>query len=257
MTIFKNRWLFVSLVCGLLAASTLWAQRSGRRKGQTDPNAQTAQDPNQDPTQANNGQPAQDEPTEEIKLPGDPKLLELHKQFVLNARKLGDEYVQRGQFDRARACYEEILRLVIKSEVDTAKLEEIKAMQGSKDKKVFDVLASGDWQDTGVILAQGVPAVIKADGTWKFRLSNDSLGADGMEIPKELREFNPGALIGMIEDGNAKDPKDHKPFFVGEKLEFVPEKTGRLLLRMYDSNPGDNTGKLTVQISSSFANGKK
>lgn len=103
------------------------------------------------------------------------------------------------------------------------------------------------------MLAAGKPVIVTATGFWDFHLTAD-VTSDGMEIPKELRDFNLGSLIGMIDDGN---PKDAKPFFVGAHLEFTSHRTGRLFLRMYDSDVSDNTGKLQVTITSSFVTGGK
>jgi hypothetical protein len=60
--------------------------------------------------------------------------------------------------------------------------------------------------------------------------------------------------VGTIDDGN---PKNAKAFFVGARLEFTPTRTGRLLLRMYDADVSDNTGKLDVVITGLFASGGK
>jgi hypothetical protein len=43
---------------------------------------------------------------------------------------------------------------------------------------------------------------------------------------------------------------------VGASSEFTPEKAGRLFLRMYDSDPSDNAGKLNVEIRGTFEKGK-
>ena len=59
----------------------------------------------------------------------------------------------------------------------------------------------------------------------------------------------------MVDDGTGtlKDPI--KPFFVGSGHEFSARRNGKLLLRMYDADPSDNTGKLQVTITGSFATG--
>lgn len=185
--------------------------------------------------------------------PADPRLANLHKVFVENAAKLAGEYEKSNQLDKARDCYAEILRLVPGSPAAKEALERIDGKQSVADKKVANIMANDQWQHTGVVVAQGKPVVIKADGTWNFVMRYD-ITADGIEIPKELRDFNLGSLIGMIDDGNSKEAR---PFFIGSEKKFVAEKTGELLLRMYDADPTDNSGKLTVYISGTFANGTK
>jgi hypothetical protein len=80
------------------------------------------------------------------------------------------------------------------------------------------------------------------------------LDADGMAIPEDLKDFNLGCLVGKIVTGG--NPDDNKPFEIGKELEFTPEASGRLLLRMYDSDPRDNKGVLSVEITGTFEKGK-
>jgi hypothetical protein len=247
--------LFVGIVLALLGCwafgslwvDSSWAQRP--RRGQTDP-TQTGQnqaDPNQDPNQKTG-----EETTEpEAKLPDDPKLLQVYEQFVLHAEKLAADYVKNDQLDKARAVYEEIVRLVPSYAKGKQGLEEIKQRQATFMRANVSIYANKGWQDTGVIVAEGKPFQIYATGKWNFRLSHE-VSADGMEVPKELRDFNPGSLVGKIEDS---DPKGGKPFFVGSSYSNTPNKTGRLLLCMYDADPTDNVGEMKVVITGSFAAG--
>ena len=75
------------------------------------------------------------------------------------------------------------------------------------------------------------------------------LGPDGIVTPKELKDLNLGSLVGAINSG---DPKAAKPFHVGSEKSLVPEKKGRLLLRMYDVDPRDNKGVLQVMFLGTF-----
>jgi hypothetical protein len=232
----------------LWAPRSLWAQRTGRRgtqqpdPNQTDPN----QTPNQDPNQK-----GEDEKEPEAKLPDDPKLLQVYEQFVLNAEKLAADYVKNDQLDKARAVYEEIVRLVPSYEKGKKGLEDIKQRQATFMRANVSIYANKGWQDSGIVVAEGKPYQIYATGKWNFRLSHE-LSADGMEVPKELRDFNPGSLVGKIDDG---DPKGGKPFFVGSSYSDTPKKTGKLLLCMYDADPSDNVGEMKVVITGSFAAG--
>jgi hypothetical protein len=125
-------------------------------------------------------------------------------------------------------------------------------MEATTDRKQIVVAANKGWQDTGVILQEGKPVIIEAKGTWTFKMSHQP-GPEGLEIPKELRDFNLGALIGVIVTG--PDPKEFKPFLIGERKEFTADKSGRLMLRMYDIDPTDNQGQINVQVQSTFAKG--
>jgi len=185
--------------------------------------------------------------------PTDPKLIELHKEFLSKAEKLAEDYERKKQHDKAREVYEAILRLVPNYPRAEEALQKIRETEATTDKKQLTVMAAKGWQDTGIVLQQGKPVIIEAKGTWTFKMSHQ-LGPDGIEIPKELRDFNLGALVGVIV--TSPDPKDFKPFHIGERKEFTAERTGRLMLRMYDSDPSDNQGQLTVQVQSTFASGK-
>lgn len=182
------------------------------------------------------------------RLPDDPKLLELHKEFVTKAEKLARDYEKNNDLDKARACYEEILRFAPGYPKAEAALAKIRQDEATANRKVIDVLANKDWQDTGVDLIVGKPVVLKATGAWTFKMSH-VLSAEGVPIPDELRDFNLGSLVGIVVDG---DPKDAKPFLVGNGTEFVSEVAGRLYLRMYDTDVSDNSGKLKVEITGTF-----
>ncbi len=185
--------------------------------------------------------------------PTDPKLIELHKEFLGKAQKLAEDYERKKQHDKAREVYEAILRLVPNLPQAEEALTKIREAEATTDKKQITISASKGWQDTGVVLQEGKPVIIEAKGAWTFKMSHQ-LNPDGIEIPKELRNFNLGALIGVIVSG--PDPKEFKPFHVGEKKEFTAERTGRLMLRMYDTDPTDNVGQLSVQVQSTFVGGK-
>jgi hypothetical protein len=124
----------------------------------------------------------------------------------------------------------------------------IKQKELTAERKQLEVFANQDWQDSGVTLLAGKTVVIQAAGNWNFKMSHQ-LGPEGMEIPKELRDFNLGSLIGIVAAG---DPKDAKPFYIGTGLEHTAEQTGRLFLRMYDSDTTDNVGKISVEIQGTF-----
>lgn len=185
----------------------------------------------------------------QVELPDDPKLLELHKNFVLSAEKLAGEYERAGQVDKARDCYTEMLRLVPSYTPAAEKLAKLKEKEATAEKKLFDVLANKGWQDTGIVVQQGRPLSFHSSGQWTFKMTYN-LQADGLEIPKELRDFPLGSLIGLIAEST--DDKEAKPFFIGNDKSMDAPKSGRLFLRIYDSDPDDNMGRIGVIVEGSF-----
>jgi len=181
-------------------------------------------------------------------LLNDTKFKQVYVDFVQKSEKLADEFERTKQHDKAKAVYEEKLRLVPEYANAKKKLEDIKTQEAIADKKIVEIHANKDWQDTGVVVVAGKPVHITSSGNWTFTLSRE-ITADGIAIPKELRDFNLGALVGFIQTA---DPKDMKPFFVGADKGFTADKTGKLLLRMYDDDPRDNKGKITVTIQGTF-----
>ena len=109
---------------------------------------------------------------------------------------------------------------------------------------------SPDWQDTGIDLIAGKPLQILASGTWVFHLEVET-SAEGLTIPKELRDFPLGCLIGYVSYPGI-DPKEARPFVVAGDEPMIVEHSGRLFLRMYDTDPRDNTGVLKVEIRGTF-----
>jgi hypothetical protein len=210
--------------------------------------------PNTQPGRTNNpngtGGNRQNEEKEEYKPPEDPKIIKLYETMIFAMEKLAGEYEKANQTDKARDCYEEILRVAPKYQAVQDKLKAIKMKEAIAERKQFDVLANKAWQDTGVNVVEGKPISIKATGTWGMKMEY-TLPPDGIEIPEELRNFPLGALVGAIAEPDMS-PEDLKPFLVGSSKSFEPPKGGRLLLRIYDSEPMDNTGKLSVTIEGTF-----
>jgi hypothetical protein len=77
-----------------------------------------------------------------------------------------------------------------------------------------------------------------------------NLPPDGIEIPKELQNFPLGSLVGKIATSATDD--EAKVFVVGAGTSFTAEADGRLFLRMYDSDPEDNLGKVSVYIEGTY-----
>lgn len=182
----------------------------------------------------------------------DPELLSLHKEFVSKAERLAAEYERKKNLDGAREVYEAMTRLIPEYESAQAGLKRILTAQSTQDRKIVDVKANLDWQNTTIDLVKGNPVRIEVKGSW-FVVNESS--AEGIEIPKEMDPKNPkiklGTLIGMIVTG--ADPKKLKPFPIGNGTEFIAPESGRLALKMFDIDPTDNKGSVTVMIQSTFA----
>ena len=185
-------------------------------------------------------------------LPDDRRLMTLHFDFVKKAEKLANEYEGDKDWGKARAVYEEILKLVPQYPSANAKLEEMIKREAGAQKTLVTVKADTDWQDSGIELIEGKPIIIQVTGTWVFHLEVETT-ADGLSIPKELRDFPLGCLVGMIP---SDDPKLAKPFVLGSGKQFISDRSGKLFLRMYDTDPRDNRGSLKVEIHGTFKGGK-
>jgi hypothetical protein len=153
--------------------------------------------------------------------------LEIHKNFVLAAEAAGD-YERTIKRTKARSCYTEILRLV-PSHAGRRELEKIKVKEATAEKKLVDVFANKGWQDTGITIAEGRPLTIRSNGEWVMKMTY-TLSADGIEIPKELRDFPLGALVGAHFE--SADLSEAKPFMVGAEKSFEPTTPGKLYLHV-------------------------
>jgi hypothetical protein len=146
------------------------------------------------PQKNNNNAPAQPA----YKPPDDKRLLELQAQLLRDADKLAVEYQRNKQLDKARVCYEEMLRFVPINAKAAASLQKIRGTEATAERKIIEVQANKGWQDTGIDVAEGRPLQFRADGKWHLLMDYPKLSPEGIEIPKELRKFNLGSLIGLV-----------------------------------------------------------
>lgn len=236
--------LGVVFLCSPLS-TYLWAQPPAARRNTARQQQQAQQRMQQQMREIANNQP---------KLPSDPQLLGLHKEFIVKAEKLAAEYERKKQFDKAREVYESLVRLVPKYSSAEEGLNRILGNQSRQDKKLTEVLANQMWQDSGVALRQDMPVHVEIKGTWKVVYET---GPKGIEIPEEFRprdnRIKLGTLIAVIANSPA-ELADERPMILEDGKDFVARKTGRLYLRMFDVDPTDNEGKLYVLIQSTFQN---
>jgi len=189
---------------------------------------------------------------DKVKIITDPELMELHLDFVKKTEKLGQKYEKEKNWSRAKDCYEQILKLAPQYPPAKAKVEQLLQMEAQAQSQVIVLAANEKWKDTGIILLEDRPVTIRATGTWTFRLTGE-VGPAGLKIPEDLREFDPGCLVGMIVPPEVSDPKkDLKPFMIGQEKQFLAPRTGRLFLQMYDNDVRDNEGELTIEIRGTY-----
>lgn len=181
-------------------------------------------------------------------LPDDPKLLRIHKAFADEAMKIARDYERDRDFDSAMAVYGQVLRLIPQHTDAKSKLDLLQERQKSADRVIIKVDASKTWQSTGIRVLENKPVQILSKGTWTFTLKRE-LDPNGMAIPKELKDFNLGCLVGFIDTGAAEK---EKPFVIGTQKEFIPKRSGVLYLQMYDIDVSDNEGEIDVQIKGTF-----
>lgn len=235
----KRGWLIIVLT--LISLSFLgdtWLQaQPGRRQA---------------PPQNQRGRQQEDDEREEEPapppLPADERLLALHLAFVRDAERLAREYENGRDYDKAIAVYREILKLVPQYQNAQQGLQRLQAREAQAQSATFIVRADQGWQDTGITVMQGKPIAMQAQGEWTFNLRSE-LGPQGMEIPEELRDYNLGCLIAVVDTGN---PSEYEPFVVGNGMQVVSDRTGKLYMRMYDLDPSDNEGELEVHFSGTF-----
>jgi hypothetical protein len=189
---------------------------------------------------------------EKVKILNDPELMKLHLDFVKEAEKLAVKYEKEKSWSKAKDCYEQILKLVPQYLPAKAKVEQLLLMEATAQNHVVVLAANEKWKDTGINVLEDRPITIRASGTWTFRLTAEVTPA-GLKIPEELREFDPGCLVGMIVPPDVKDPKKEiKPFMIGQEKQFLAPRTGRLFVQMYDNDVRDNEGELTIEIRGTF-----
>ena len=114
--------------------------------------------------------------------PSDPRLVDLHREFLSKTEKLAAEYERKRDWDRAREVYEAILRLVPRYPQAEAGLGRVVGAQATQDRKIVEVLANQGWQNTGIVLSQGKPVKIVASGAWEVV---NRTGPDGLEKKKK------------------------------------------------------------------------
>lgn len=115
----------------------------------------------------------------------------------------------------------------------------------STNDVIFDVDASTQWNNSGVIVQPGDTLEIKViSGKWSPWPggSYNALGSGGdPRCPcNVIMGVSHAALIGKI--------GDNQPFLVGEEFHHIVGESGVVFLGINDNRLSDNSGSLTVRI---------
>lgn len=234
----RNLALTAALAAGTLLPLALAAQR---------PPFPVPRGGNRANPQANRPPQAQAEPRRD--LPQDARLLKLYQEFITAAEKLAEEYEAQKDLDKAKAVYQEIRALVPQYEPAKKKLDAIRQAEETANSHTCEVRANRSWQYSGIRLQKGKPIKIQASGVWTVKFEA-TVGPDGVVLPEDQRQYRLGCLVGAIETNQAA--QEMKPFLIGTETSITAPESGRLMLRIFDANPANNSGSLKVQFLGTF-----
>jgi TolB-like protein len=118
------------------------------------------------------------------------------------------------------------------------------------DEVQVQVMAAGDWRNSGVMVKKGEKYKITASGKWHFGgLANfcgpDGIGCDHI-LAWDLGGIVPGFKVATL---IAKIGEEGRPFGVGASFQLESHTDGYLFFRMNDPVPGDNIGAVNVNIA--------
>jgi len=104
--------------------------------------------------------------------------------------------------------------------------------------------ANQEWTDTGIEVVKGQKLRFAVSG--RIRVSaTQEVGPEGVERedPDRLMPDRPsGGVIAVIGDDNDDF------FFIGQAVEIVAPRGGRLFLMVNEGSPGDNSGEFLVRV---------
>lgn len=221
---------FVVLVLAMCCLSAVAESRGAPPEGQSKKSGDSRREPEPPP------------------LPTDERLLELHREFVTSAERLALEYEHKKEYDKAKAVYGEIRKLVPQYLNAQRKLDELRLREATAHQASVKVLANEPWQNTGIRCIKGKPIHLKAAGVWTFTLTI-RVSPEGIQVPKDLRDYNLGCLVGAIDTG---DIDEFRPFVIGNDHSIIAPVDGTLMMRMYDIDPTDNVGEVDVDVQGTF-----
>jgi hypothetical protein len=201
---------------------------------------------------------ARSSPAAEVKRL-DAKLEEVRESFLRDTNQLIKAYEDVGQFDRAKALLDALLKLDPQNEPIKAKLAQLNKEMLDANEFDFDLDPASSWQPVGAV-SRGRTLRIKVEGKYKVRASVEAGpdGAPGNDPAQDLIPSVPfGAVMAVITNpgtggrpdagaGNAQQPK---PFTVGSSFERPADRDGMLYLKVNVPPGAKCTGGLTARIS--------
>ncbi|MCA9076102.1 MAG: hypothetical protein KDA93_13825 [Planctomycetaceae bacterium] len=177
-------------------------------------------------------------------------------EYLQKLDSLAKQYDDAGDTAKAKQTLRQILQLAPEVEEIKQRLNELEERVFDKQSLSADVDVESSWVSSGLLVQQGKPIRLAAEGDYKF-IVKTTLGPDGFptsNLDDELVPgFNCGALMGLVvtppnPDTNEK-PKPGTPFLIGAKAEVTPQTTGLLYMRVNVPTGTLSNGKLKVTVS--------
>lgn len=158
---------------------------------------------------------------------------------------------QSGLFLRLKALYFLLILVAFSGGCAPVKyvIEEPQKYLSVGEEAQIQVLAAGDWRNSGIMLKKGERYKITATGKWHMGGACNPTGPDGIgvynilcwDLGGHISGFTIGALIAKIGEKG-------KPFGVGESIELNITEGGFLFFRSNDLGLGDNKGAVSVTV---------
>jgi len=118
------------------------------------------------------------------------------------------------------------------------------------DEVQIQVLAAGDWRNSGVMVKKGEKYKITASGKWNFGGLSNFCGPDGIGCDHALA-WDLGGIVPGFKSATliARIGEEGRPFGVGASFQLESSTDGYLFFRMNDLFVGDNVGAVNVTIA--------
>lgn len=199
------------------------------------------------------------------KKPGNTSSLDLKANdiqtgFIKSAEELAGDYYEAGDYDKARMLLKSIQALNPEHPNLDQKLKRLDEEAIVSNEIDVEINSHDGWESAGILVTEGKPIRLKAEGSYKFSISG-TLGPAGIPVGKTPQDFATdlpvGGLIGIVlntdttprdEKEKEREKKKDRPFFIGEGCDYTPTRSGPLLLRI-NAPENKNTGKIKIQIS--------
>lgn len=163
-------------------------------------------------------------------------------------KEIANEFYQQGEKERALELLDRLRKLNPRMPGLRERIESIQEEMLQANETELEIDTSKGWGTAIALVEQGKPFRIAAAGDYRIRY-DVTLGVQGLPAGSGatgLIEGIPwGALIGVV----ATDGEIGKPFAVQSGLEYTPEKSGQLYLRVNLPAEARCTGKVKVRLS--------